>query len=327
MTRNTTQDSVDDNRTAITASTPLLTGLTPSFGTNTATCGGFTGSVTNYSTSYTWGISVNTGSVSWGTASGATRPFTVTGVANNTSATVTVTTSRSGYNDGSNTTSATSLLAPLTPSFGTFTAGNAGTGTVSGSVTNYNDLWSWAQSVTAGTFTWGSIPSGGSGTRTFTITGLTASQSGTLTMAAARTGYCTGSAQGNYTGPAAGASVPSTPSSPTVTYRGARNGRTYTWDVSFTFASGVTSMDVMNQYWSSSSGSYTSSPYDVDPADFNRSSTYDGYIEFRNFASGTAMPLTDANGYWDNTYNWMRARIRARNSAGASGWSAWSNWA
>jgi hypothetical protein len=85
-------------------------------------------------------------------------------------------------------------------------------------------------------------------------------------------------------------------------------------------------MDVMNQYWSSSDGTYTSSPYDVDPTNFSRASTYSGYIEFRNFAATQAMPLTDANGYWDNTYNWMRARIRARNATGASGWSSWSPW-
>lgn len=327
MTSSTTNNGVDDNRTEITASKPALAGLTPTFGTNTATCGGFTGSVTNYSTSYTWGISVDTGSVSWGTASGSTRPFTVSGVSNNTLAVVTVTTSRSGYDNGSNVTSATSLLAPLTPTFGAFTTGNAGTGTVAGSVTNYNTSYTWAASSTAGTFTWGTAPQS-TGTRTFSITGLTASQTGTVTVSAARTGYCTGAATSNtFTGPAAGASVPSTPSAPTVEYKSARNGRNYTWDVSFTFASGVTSMDVMNQYWSTNSGTYTSSPYDVEPANFNISSVYDGYIENRNFASGTAMPLTDTNGYWDNTYNWMRARIRAVNGAGKSGWSAWSSWA
>jgi hypothetical protein len=118
---------------------------------------------------------------------------------------------------------------------------------------------------------------------------------------------------------------PSTPSAPDVTYRGTRNSRTYTWDVSYTIGTDATSMDVMNQYFTSSSGTYTSSPYDTDPSG-TQASTYDGYIEYRNFASAQAMPLTDANGYWDNNNSWMRARVRARNAGGASSWSGWSPW-
>ncbi len=158
-----------------------------------------------------------------------------------------------------------------------------------------------------------------------TASGLSAGASSTVTVRYSLSGY--NSVDITASGSASSAAPPATPSAPTVEYKGARNGRSYTWDVSFTFASGVTSMDVMNQYWSSSSGTYTSSPNDTDPANYNISNTYDGYIEFRNFASGTAMPLTDANGYWDNTYNWMRARIRARNASGSSSWSAWSSWA
>ena len=127
--------------------------------------------------------------------------------------------------------------------------------------------------------------------------------------------------------PAAVAAKPATPSAPSVNYRGRRNNRTHTWDVSYTIGTDATSMDVMNQYFSSSSGTYTSSPYDVDPADFTISNTYSGYIENRNFVSTQAMPLTDANGYWDNTFSWMRARVRARNASGASSWSGWSSWA
>lgn len=127
------------------------------------------------------------------------------------------------------------------------------------------------------------------------------------------------------TGTPSGGTVPATPAAPTVTYKGARNGRSYTWDVSYTIGTDATSMDVMNQYFSSASGTYTSSPYDTYPSG-TQSSVYSGYIEFRNFASAQAMPLTDLNGYWDNTYNWMRARVRAQNATGASSWSAWSSW-
>jgi hypothetical protein len=85
-------------------------------------------------------------------------------------------------------------------------------------------------------------------------------------------------------------------------------------------------MDVMNQYFTSNSGTYTSSVYDTDPTG-SQNSVYDGYIEYRNFASSQTMPLTDVNGYWDNNNSWMRARVRARNASGASSWSGWSSWA
>lgn len=299
MTRNTSQNEQDDNRTAITASVPLLAGLTPSFGTNTATCGGFNGSVTNYSESYTWVISVSTGSVSWGTASGATRPFTVTGVSNNTSATVTVTTSRSGYQNGSGTTSATSLQEPLNPTFGTFVAGNNGSGTVAGSVTNYNSSYTWTASASAGTFSWGSVPSGGSGTRTFTITSLTASQQGTLTVSTSRSGYCSGSSQGSYTGPpAASSSPPTTPGTPVLEYKPENNTST-TWGYSAS--------------WGASSGSGTIE-YQLDCLGSNGGTGTKGL-----FASTSGeFNLSRNDTYW-------QVRVRATNNGGTS-WSGYSSY-
>jgi hypothetical protein len=93
--------------------------LTPTFGANTSAAGGFTGSITNYSASYTWGISTNSGSVSFGAPSGSTYPFTVSGLGSGASATVTVTTSRLGYASGSASTTGTAsvtLFAPSAPS-------------------------------------------------------------------------------------------------------------------------------------------------------------------------------------------------------------------
>ena len=87
--------------------------LTPTFGANTSTAGGFTGSVTNYNSSWpTWNISTSVGSVSWGTINGSTYPFTVSGLGSGASATVTVTTSRTGYTSGSNTTTGTASAPP-----------------------------------------------------------------------------------------------------------------------------------------------------------------------------------------------------------------------
>jgi len=95
-------------------STSLGSALTPTFGTNTSQVAGFTGSVTNYNSSWpTWNISTSVGSVSWGTPSGSTYPFTVSGLSGSQSATVTVTTSRSGYSNGSAQTTG-SAQAPVT---------------------------------------------------------------------------------------------------------------------------------------------------------------------------------------------------------------------
>ena len=100
-------------------STSTGAALTPTFGGNTSVSGGFTGSVTNYNASYTWGISTNSGSVSFGSPSGSTYPFTVSGLGSGASATVTVTTSRTGYSGGSAQTTGTAsvtLFAPSAPS-------------------------------------------------------------------------------------------------------------------------------------------------------------------------------------------------------------------
>lgn len=87
--------------------------LTPTFGTNTSTANGFTGSVTNYDSAYNWNTPSNgsftltNGTWTWGTASGATRPFTVTGLSASQSSTATVTTTRTDYTSGSNSTTGT----------------------------------------------------------------------------------------------------------------------------------------------------------------------------------------------------------------------------
>lgn len=99
------------------------TALTPTFGTNTSTSGGFTGSVTNYNSAWTtWNIATSAGSVSWGTPSGSSYPFTVTGLSSGQSATVTVTTLRSGYNTGSAQTTGTATTVPSPPTITSFSS-------------------------------------------------------------------------------------------------------------------------------------------------------------------------------------------------------------
>lgn len=104
--------------------------LTPTLDTPVATADGFTVNVTNYNASYFWGSAptVSAGTATWGTAVGANRPLTVSGLSAGASANVTVIASRSGFAPGSATVSGTSVAPPatLTPSTQTV-SGTAGT--------------------------------------------------------------------------------------------------------------------------------------------------------------------------------------------------------
>lgn len=85
---------------------------TPTFGTNTSTSNGFTGSITNYDSNYNYTVTVPSPySVSNATATGNIRAFTVTGLGSGASTTVTVQTTRPGYTSGSNQTTGTALTA------------------------------------------------------------------------------------------------------------------------------------------------------------------------------------------------------------------------
>jgi hypothetical protein len=91
--------------------TAIGAALNPTFDTPTATSDGFSVSITNYNPDYTWDTPTVTapGSVAVTSTNGSTRVLTVTGLARNASATITQTTSRSGYSNGSNTRSGTAL--------------------------------------------------------------------------------------------------------------------------------------------------------------------------------------------------------------------------
>lgn len=105
----TQQSSTSSGGTYSTQTGPALT---PTFGSNISTTGGFFGSVTNYDANYTWGIYASIGTVTWSSPSGSTRAFTVSGLSAGQSSTVTVTTSRTGYNNGSAQTTG-SASAPV----------------------------------------------------------------------------------------------------------------------------------------------------------------------------------------------------------------------
>ena len=108
----TTRTGYTSGSATVSGTSSTGTALTPTFGTVTQTSTGFTVSVTNYNSSYTWAApTVSAGSVSVGTPSGSTELLTVTGLAPGTSATITVTTSRVGYNSGSATVTGSSNLS------------------------------------------------------------------------------------------------------------------------------------------------------------------------------------------------------------------------
>jgi hypothetical protein len=98
--------------------TVLGAALTPTFGANTSVAGGFTGSVTNYDANFTWNTpsvasgTLTAGTFTWSSPVGSTRAFTVSGLGSLASSTVTVITTRSGYNSGSAQTTGTALAAP-----------------------------------------------------------------------------------------------------------------------------------------------------------------------------------------------------------------------
>lgn len=188
--------------------TTLNTGLVSTFGTNTRAAGGFSGSVTNYSSSYTYAISSNIGSASWsGPASAGLRYFEVIGADQNQLITVSVTTSgRSGYAQATGVTSAYAADAPGIPTIGTATASTSVStrATVSFTAPSSNGgaaITSYTATSTPGGLT-GTLNQAGSGT--ITVNGLSEGTAYTFRVTATN---------------AAGSSTASSASNSITTYR------------------------------------------------------------------------------------------------------------
>lgn len=184
--RNSSSGFLGDAR--IVSQTTLFSGLTPVFGTNTRTNGGFSGSITNYDSNYTWSVSTSSGTVSPTsfTGTGTTKTFSVTGVTAGSSATVTVTSSRSGYDTVSNTTSESALSNLITnPAYGTATPGSL----------SFTASISTSPNPTGGTYSVVSQTNGtasvNSSTGALSVTGLTLGQSSTATVRYSLAGYNT----------------------------------------------------------------------------------------------------------------------------------------
>lgn len=170
--------------------------LTPAFGSIASQSGGFTVQISNYDGAFSWGTSTTAGSASI-SSSGV---VTVSGLSSGASATVTVTTNRSGYATGtaSTTGQATSTaggdLTGLTPSFG---SPSSQTGGFTVQINNYDSAYNWSQSTSSGSVTRNS-------NGLLTVSGLSAGQSATVTVSTSRSGYSNGS--NTVTGQASGSS-------------------------------------------------------------------------------------------------------------------------
>jgi hypothetical protein len=154
--------------------------LTPTFGTYTATSGGFTVQVSNYDDAYSWGVtkSVTAGSVSISN----TGLVTVTGLGFNVSSTLTVTTTRTAYISGSALSSSyVSTKGPaLVPAFNTATATSNG---FTIQISNYNSAYVWTGTNSQS----GNVTI--SNTGLVTVSGLGMSVASTVTVRTTRTNY------------------------------------------------------------------------------------------------------------------------------------------
>lgn len=115
----TTARSGYQNGSAASASTTSLrAGLVSTTGDATSTFGGFTFTITNYNASYTYGLVPTAGTVDVGTPTGSNLPVSVTGLTDGQSATIAITTTRSGYAQGNATKTGSAKTSALTPTTG-----------------------------------------------------------------------------------------------------------------------------------------------------------------------------------------------------------------
>lgn len=154
---------------------------TPTFGTPTATAGGWTVSITNYDASVTYGITTTLGS-----ASQTSGTITQTGLGNGVTSTVTVNVSKTGFAPNSTTVSWTSQSKLATPTLSGYSYGANGAFTFT--ITNYNAGYTYNLSTTAG----GISRSG----NTVTVGGLANGQTATASVSASLSGSVTSDAAG-----------------------------------------------------------------------------------------------------------------------------------
>ena len=188
-TINVSVTSQDGSSTSNYVITVTRLGLTTTFAARTQTTTGISSAITNYNPAFTYVVTSNVGQLTMGTAVGARWPFTITGLAGNQVATITVTTSQAGFSTVTTTTTGTAGRAvALVPLFSTPVATNDG---FTVNITNYNALYNFAASVSAGVV---SVVSTVGSVRTLSVTGIGLAATATVTVATTRNGSNAGSA-------------------------------------------------------------------------------------------------------------------------------------
>jgi titin len=204
----TATNSVGTGSASSASSAVIPTGaaLTSTFASPSSTADGFTVQVSNHDSDYTYAATTTAGSVSISNAG----LVTVTGLTPGQSATVTITTSRTGYAGGSADVSGTATTGAALTS--TFASPSSTADGFTVQVSNHDSDYTYAATTTAGSV---SISNAG----LVTVTGLTPGQSATVTITTSRTGYAGGSADVSGTA-TTGAALTSTFASPSSTADG-----------------------------------------------------------------------------------------------------------
>ena len=199
--------------TATSSSISSVTGAakTPTFGAANSTSDGFTLQIANFDTATAWS---GTNSLGKNVSISGSGLITVTGVNPGTASTVTITTSRTGYETGAATSSSYASLtgSAKTPAFG------APTATADGftlPITNFDSNYSWTATNSLGKT---ATVNGASGL--VTVTGVNPGTSSTVTVRATRIGYDTGTATSSTISSLTGAAKVPTFGTPTSTVDG-----------------------------------------------------------------------------------------------------------
>jgi uncharacterized repeat protein (TIGR02543 family) len=182
ITQGTTKAGHGNGSATVSGSSTTGAALTPTFSTPTRTSGGFTVTITNYDAAYTWDTAtVTAGVVTVTSTSGSNRVLTVTGLNPGASATITQTTSRSGYSNGSATVTGTASVVVSALSIGGVTAPVRGATPVTTvtTATGYTGTVTWAAGGTplVGNFAAGTVYTATitlTATAGFTFTGVSA---------------------------------------------------------------------------------------------------------------------------------------------------------
>lgn len=117
-TINTARSGYNNGSAATASTTSLRSALVPTAGAVTSTFGGFTFTITNYNAAYNFGFVPTAGTVDVSTPTGSNLPVTVTGLTDGQNATISITTTRTGYASGNATKTGSAKTSVLTPTIG-----------------------------------------------------------------------------------------------------------------------------------------------------------------------------------------------------------------